>query len=198
MQHPVKRLVHSLLKHRCRPLLRRAAPLAALVVASLAGAAAPAQTIKPGLWQVTNKMRSANADMDQAMSALLRQMGNLPPEQRKMMADMAARQGVSMPNVGADGAIGMEACITPEMAARQQIPTGQPGNCKSNNVATADGMNLAFTCSNPASKGEGKLRLVGDSGFTMSMNVTTSARGTPEQMQVESTGKWLGATCPPR
>jgi len=143
-------------------------------------------------------MTSANPEMDQAMSALLRQMGNLPPEQRKMMADLAAKQGVSMPNVGADGAIGMEACITPEMAARKQIPTGQPGNCKSSNVATADGMNLAFTCSNPASKGEGRLRLIGDSAFTMSMNVTTSARGKPEQMQVGTSGKWLGAGCPAR
>lgn len=187
-----------LLKRPVLPLFRRAAPLAALVAASLAAAAAPAQSIKPGLWQVTNKMRSANAEMDQAMSALLRQMGNLPPEQRKMMEDMAAKQGVSMPNVGADGAIGMEACITPEMAARKQIPTGQPGNCTSRNVATADGMNLSFTCANPASKGEGKLRFVGDTGFTMSMNVTTSARGKPEQMQVETAGRWVGATCPSR
>jgi hypothetical protein len=198
MPHPVNRPLEPLLQRCTGPLLRRAAPLAALLVAGLAGAAAPAQTIKPGLWQVTNKMTSANPEMDQAMSALLRQMGNLPPEQRKMMADLAAKQGVSMPNVGADGAIGMEACITPEMAARKQIPTGQPGNCKSSNVATADGMNLAFTCSNPASKGEGKLRLIGDDAFTMSMNVTTSARGKPEQMQVETAGKWLGASCPAR
>lgn len=181
-----------------RLLNRRAAQLSALVIASLAAAHAPAQTIKPGLWQVTNKMKSANAETDQAMSAMLKQMANLPPEQRKMMQDMAAKQGMAMPNVGADGAIGVTTCITPEMAARRQIPTGQQGDCKSNNVATADGMNLAFTCSNPASKGEGRLRFVGETGFTVSMNVTSSARGKPEQMQVESSGKWLGATCPPR
>ena len=41
-----------------------------------------AQTIRPGLWQVSNKLRSANAETDQAMSVLLGQLANLPPQQR--------------------------------------------------------------------------------------------------------------------
>jgi hypothetical protein len=157
-----------------------------------------AQTIRPGLWQVNNKLRSANAETDQVMAVLLGQMANLPPQQRKMVQDMAASQGVSMPEFGADGTIGLNACVTPDMAARRQIPLGQPGDCRSDNVAIPGGMKISFTCANPSSSGEGKLSFIGDTGFTMTMNVTTSARGKPEQASVDSTGKWLGATCPAR
>jgi hypothetical protein len=154
------------------------------------------QTIRPGLWQVSNKLRSANAETDQVMSVLLGQMANLPLQQRKMVQDMAASQGVSMPEFGADGTIGLNACVTPDMAARGQIPLGQPGDCKSDNMAIPGGMKISFTCANPSSSGEGKLSFIGDTGFTLTMNVTTSARGKPEQARVDSTGKWLGATCP--
>jgi hypothetical protein len=30
----------------------------------------------------------------------------------------------------------------------------------------------------------------------MHMRVTSSARGAPEQLTVDSVGKWLGASCP--
>jgi hypothetical protein len=55
---------------------------------------------------------------------------------------------------------------------------------------------MSFACTNPASSGRGTLTYIGDTGFTMAMNVTTSARGAPEQVTLNSTGKWLGA-CPP-
>jgi hypothetical protein len=155
-----------------------------------------AQTIKPGLWQITNKISSANAETDQALSALLGQVANLPPDQRKQLEAFAASRGVTVPNVTQDGGIGVQSCITPEMAARKQIPTGQAGDCKSNNVAIAGGIDIAFTCRNPAASGRGRLSFVSENSFTMALDVTTSARGTPEQVRVASNGNWLGATCP--
>lgn len=163
---------------------------------------APAQAkdapppIKPGLWQIDSKLASPDVATDSAMSMVLQQLGNLPPEQRKQLETMAASRGMAMPTVGADGAVRVTACVTPEMAARQQIPTGQPGDCKSNNVAVAGGMNVSFTCANPKSSGTGTVRFQGDQAFTMQLNATTSARGTPEQVNLASTGKWLGASCP--
>lgn len=170
--------------------------VATLALALLGPAAQAADSIKPGLWQINSKLTSAQAETDMAMGMLLQHLGNLPPEQRKAMEQMAANNGMAMPTIGADGGIGVTACITPEMAARKQIPTGQPGDCKSNNVAVAGGMNMAFTCASPPSSGQGKLSFVGDSGFTMAMQVTTSARGAPERVTVNSTGQWLGAHCP--
>lgn len=162
---------------------------------SLAGAPALAQTIKPGFWQFDNKITSNDAQNDSAMAAALRQMGNLPPEQRKAMAEMAAKQGVTMPVIGTDGTISSQICITPEMAARKQIPTGQPGKCTSNNLPVPGGMKLAFSCTDPQSRGEGKLTYQGDDAFTVVMNLVTSASGAQQQMTVNSKGKWLG-TCP--
>ncbi len=159
-------------------------------------AASQAASIKPGLWQVDSKMASPDAATDNAMSMVLQQLGNLPPDQRKQLESMAASRGMAMPTVGADGAVRVTACVTPDMAARRQIPTGQPGDCKSNNRDIAGGMHVSFTCANPKSSGEGKVMFTGDQAFNMQLAVTTSARGTPEQVNVTSNGKWLGASCP--
>lgn len=159
-------------------------------------AASQAAAIKPGLWQVDSKMASPDAATDNAMSMVLQQLGNLPPDQRKQLESMAASRGMAMPTVGADGAVRVTACVTPDMAARRQIPTGQPGDCKSKNTDIAGGMNVSFTCANPKSSGEGKVMFTGEQAFNMQLVVTTSARGTPEQVNVTSNGKWLGASCP--
>lgn len=159
-------------------------------------AASQAAAIKPGLWQVDSKMASPDAATDNAMSMVLQQLGNLPPDQRKQLESMAASRGMAMPTVGADGAVRVTACVTPDMAARRQIPTGQPGDCKSKNTDIAGGMNVSFTCANPKSSGEGKVMFTGEQAFSMQLAVTTSARGTPEQVNVTSNGKWLGASCP--
>lgn len=159
-------------------------------------AAAPSASIKPGLWQVDSKMASPDAATDNAMSMVLQQLGNLPPDQRKQLESMAASRGMAMPTVGADGAVRVTACVTPEMAARKQIPTGQPGDCKSKNRDIAGGMQVSFSCANPKSSGEGKVMFTGDQAFSMQLAVTTSARGAPEQVNVTSNGKWLGASCP--
>ena len=169
---------------------------AALGAQASAQAASQAASIKPGLWQVDSKMASPDAATDNAMSMVLQQLGNLPPDQRKQLESMAASRGMAMPTVGADGAVRVTACVTPDMAARRQIPTGQPGDCKSKNTDIAGGMNVSFTCANPKSSGEGKVMFTGEQAFSMQLAVTTSARGAPEQVNVTSNGKWLGATCP--
>ena len=177
--------------------ISRLTVLACAAVAMQAHAAKDAPPpIRPGLWQIDSKMASPDVATDSAMSMVLQQLGNLPPDQRKQLEAMAASRGMAMPTVGADGAVRVTACVTPDMAARQQIPTGQPGDCKSNNVAVPGGMNISFTCANPKSSGTGKVSFQGDQAFTMQLNASTSARGTPEQVNVASTGKWLGATCP--
>ena len=48
---------------------------------------AHAQTVKPGLWEMTNKMQSGSGEMEKAMAEAQKAMADLPPEQRKMMQD---------------------------------------------------------------------------------------------------------------
>ena len=53
----------------------------ALVMApalAVATASASAQTMKPGLWEIANKM-GGSPEIDQAMAQLQQQMANMPP-----------------------------------------------------------------------------------------------------------------------
>ena len=62
--------------------------------------------------------------------------------------------------------------------------------------ARSGAMGRTVRVSKRFSSGTGKVTFQGDQAFTMQLNANTSARGTPEQVNVASTGKWLGASCP--
>ncbi|NVM79258.1 hypothetical protein FHW83_005095 [Duganella sp. SG902] len=170
-----------------------------LTLAMAAAAHAAAQTsIKPGLWELNNKVRTGNAQTDQAVSAALSQLAALPPAQRAQMEAMMAQNGISMPKAGGDGGLTLTACVTPEMAARKELPLNQQGKCTSTQQPVAGGMNVSFTCTNPASSGTGQIRFNGDQAYTMTMNVINNSGAGPQNATVESTGRWLGDTCPAR
>ena len=168
-----------------------------LIAAALAVAAtgAVAQNLKPGLWEVTQKMQmGGNPQMDQAMAEMQKQMASMPPEQRKAMQDMMAKNGVQMGSAGAGG-MSMKMCMTKEMAERNEIPANQ-GDCKTTSQQrTGNTMKMAFTCANPPSSGEGQFTFMGSDAYTMKMNVKSTVRGKPESMTMDGSGKWLGADC---
>jgi hypothetical protein len=167
-----------------------------LTLAILASAQASAQNIKPGLWELTSKVKTGNAQQDQAMSAAAAQFAAMPPEQRAQVEAMMAKNGISMPKAGSDGAITMTMCITPEMAARKEVPLNQKGQCTSKQEPVAGGMNISYTCTAPPSSGTGQLRFVGDNAYTMTMHVTNNGPSGPRAADMESNGRWLSATCP--
>ena len=73
------------------------------VIATL-GLSACAQTMKPGLWEANNKI-GGSPENEQAMARMQQQMAALPPEQRKAMEDMLAKQGVGMGSTNANGMV---------------------------------------------------------------------------------------------
>ena len=170
----------------------------ALLAAAQVPAQTPAPTVKPGLWELNNKVKTGNAQTDQAMGMALKQLANMPPEQRAQIEAMMKQNGVSMPQSGSDGGMVLTACVTPEMAAKKELPLSQKGKCTSKQEPVAGGMNISFSCTDPASSGQGTIRFNGDSNYTMNMNVSTAASGQPQNVTVESTGRWLGASCPAR
>lgn len=178
-----------------QPLL--AAIIAAAALSSLAPCPACAATasasMRPGLWEITSKIQPGNSQAAAAMAEAQKQMANMPPEQRKMLESMMAKQGVGL-SMNGDG-VKVTYCVTKEMAERHEFPTGQQGKCTNSSTPTANGMNVSFSCSNPPSSGTGQVTFQGDTGYTTSMHVTTSARGKPETMNVDGTGRWLGADC---
>ena len=156
---------------------------------------AAAQSIKPGLWEVSTKM-GGNPEMDKAMAQMQQQMAAMPPEQRKMMQDMMAKQGGAMPTVGSGGGMAMKVCITPEMAARNDMPTQTEGDCTTT-VTSRSGntMKMKFVCTKPPSSGEGTYTFMGDTAYTMKMTMSSQHQGKPQNMSMDGQGKWLSADC---
>lgn len=165
-------------------------------LAVLAAAHASAQTIKPGLWELSNKINTGDAQTDQALSTALSQLALLPPDQRAQVQAMMRQNGVSMPQAGSDGSLKLTACVTPEMAARKELPLNQPGQCTSKQEPVTGGLNVSFVCTNPASSGNGQIRLHGDTAYTATMNVTNNSGAGPGNATVASNGRWVSAICP--
>lgn len=165
-------------------------------LALLAATQASAQSVRPGLWELSNKVNTGDAQTDQALSAALSQLALLPPEQRARVETMMKQNGVSMPQAGSDGSLKLTACVTPEMAARKELPLNQQGQCTSTQTPVTDGLDVAFTCTNPASSGNGRIRFQSDRSYTMTMNVTNNSGAGPRSAVVESNGRWLSASCP--
>ena len=165
-----------------------------LAAAALAAACLPAgaQALKPGLWEINNKMKG-NAEMDQAMAEAQKQMAGMPPEQRKQMEAMMAQRGMRMaPSAG--GGMTMQMCMTKEMAERNDVPM-QDGCTMTKQQRSGNTMKMAFNCTRPPSSGEGEFTFMGSEAYKSHMVVKTMAQGKQETMEMDATGKWLGADC---
>jgi hypothetical protein len=152
--------------------------------------------MRPGLWEITSKLQPGNSQASAAMAEAQRQLAAMPPEQRKLIEGMMAKQGVGV-SLGGDGSVRVTHCVTKEMAQRGDIPLGQQGQCSTSATPAAGGVRVTFSCANPPSSGTGLVTFQGDSAYTTTMNVTSTARGKPESMTVDAAGRWLGAQCTP-
>lgn len=169
---------------------------AALVCIAAAGLPmqAQAETLKPGLWEMSTRMRSNSGEIEKAMAQAQKQLAALPAEQRKMMQDMLAKQGVGMGTAGA-GNMTIQVCMTPEMLARNEVVT-QDGDCKTQqSPRVGNTMKMKFTCTAPPSSGEGVVTFISPQSYTTQMTVTAQAAGKPETVKMDSQGRWLAADC---
>jgi hypothetical protein len=160
-------------------------------------AAVSAQTMKPGLWEITHKAQFGSEGMNDKMAAMQKQMDNMSPEQRKMMDDMMAKNGMKMGGAGGGmpGGMSIKTCMTKEMIEKNEVPAGQ-GDCTSTaSPRIGNTQKISFTCTKPPSSGEGQMTFNGSDSYTMKLTVNTQVRGKPEKMDMEGSGKWLGADC---
>ena len=167
------------------------------IAAALAACVLPAgaQALKPGLWEVTNKMQSGSGQMENAMSQMQKQLASMPPEQRKMIEEQMAKSGVKMAAGGPAGGMSVQVCMTKEMTERNEV-AAQRGDCKTTTQARAGNtMKMAFACTNPPSSGEGEVTFAGSEAYSSRMIVSTQVEGKPEKMTMEGSGKWVGADC---
>ena len=173
----------------------------AMTLLCLAALPAWAQQLKAGLWELENRIASASPEAMAIMAAAQQQMANMAPEQRKAMEQMMAQHGVNL-SLGDGGGVKLTYCLSKEMAEKQELPAGQPGQCTTSRTPVPGGLNVSFNCSRPPSSGNGQVIFNGDTAYSMRMNVNSSAQGKAQQMLVEGSGRWLGADCgsvaPPR
>lgn len=162
----------------------------------LAAVTGQAQNIKPGLWEIQQKMQSSSGEMEQAMTRARDQMANMPPEQRKMVEEMMARNGVAMQPGGGGGAMTVRVCISREMAERNEVPAQDRGDCKTTmSPRVGNTQRMKFTCANPPSSGEGEWTFLGPEAYTMKMQTTTQVQGRPQTMNMDGSARWKSADC---
>lgn len=172
--------------------------LAGVMSCGLMATPAAAQTMKPGLWEVNNKMGGSGdmgAKMSAAMEQMKAQMASMPPEQRKQMEKMMAQQGINMsPESG--GGMSARVCITKEMAARNEAPAQQQTDCKREAFQqSGNTTKFKFSCKNPPSTGEGTVTMHNPESYSMQMKVTRQGGPDTGTMTMDAQGKWLGSDC---
>jgi len=179
--------------------------LTIVTVLSIGAIAAPvsAQTIKPGLWEITSKMAGAAdprmLEMRKAqmanMAAMKKQFDSMPPEQRKSMEAMMAKMG-QINQMNEDGGMTAKMCVTPEMANRHTLTAQQREGCTNDRTPLVGGvMKVTFSCIKPKMHGEGTVTLSGDTAYTMDMKMVTEHDGKSMPTSMSTKGKWLGANC---
>lgn len=173
-----------------KPLL-----LAAGGILILCGAASSAaQTLKPGLWEISQKMQSASGEMEKGMADMQKQMAAMSPEQRKMMQDLMAKQGVGV-GAGGPGPMTIKVCMTKDMVERNEVTT-QEGDCKATNAPrVGNTMKLSFVCTQPPTSGEGQMTFTSPEAYASKMTVKSARKGNSETMTMDMQGKWLSAEC---
>lgn len=166
----------------------KAFAIAMILAGAVSGAAA--QNLKPGLWEVQQKMQG-NPELERQLAEARKQMAALPPEQRRQIEAMMAPQGAQ---VGPGGG-SIRLCLTREMVERNEIPGGQ-GDCKvTRQQRSGSTVTAAFSCANPPSTGESQITFTSPESYRMRTTATTSVGGSAEKMTVEGSGRWLGADC---
>jgi hypothetical protein len=153
-----------------------------------------AQSMKPGLWEISTQMQGGS-QMGDAMAQAQKHMESMPPEQRKMMQDMMAKQGMQM-GTGAGSGISLKVCMTQEMVDRNEISSGNQNNCTHTyGQRTGNTQKFSFSCTKPSSSGEGLVTFSSAEAYSMKMNSTVNARGAPEKMEIQNNGRWLSVDC---
>lgn len=169
------------------PRLVAAAALALVVLP------AGAQNLKPGLWEIHNKM-SGNPQMDNAMAAMQKQMESMSPQQRKQMEAAMSQRGVRMAPAGGEGGMSMQICMTKEMVERHETPM-RDGCRTTKQERSGNTMKIAFSCDRPPSTGEGQVTFASPEAYDSHMTMTVNGQGGKQTTTVDASGKWLKADC---
>lgn len=144
-----------------------------------------AMEIQPGLWEISSNNMQVDGQAVPGMETMLAQMKNLPPEQRQMMEQMMAQQGVQL------GDKGVRVCMSEAQIKAQQIPLQDPESGCRHEISERSAELWKFRFSCPDGQGEGETRFLSDKEFTTQVQGTYGGRNS----SMQSHARWVSADC---
>lgn len=165
----------------------------ALAFAISASAQNAGPKIEPGLWEVDFTLKSDNAQVDAMVRQARRQVALLPPSQRKAAEDMFRARGINL----TDEVNTTRICVTPEDAARGEIPQKPGARCTQQVVdRNSTSMRVRFACqSSPPASGEGTIDFQSPTAYTSQALVDTEVAGVAQRLRVDQKGRWVARDC---
>ena len=164
-----------------------------LATSSLISSVSAMESMKPGLWEHSFTIKSQSGQVEKGLADMKKSMAKMPPEQRKMMEEMMAKQGMGVSDKGTS----VKVCISKEQAEKLDIPQSQDSNCKQEILSrTSKNIKIKFTCTgNPSSTGEGEFTLINPGAYVGKAVVNTDSNGKKDRLDMDQKGKWLAADC---
>lgn len=149
--------------------------------------------MQPGLWEFATTITSASGEMEQAMQQAKAQLANLPPEQRKMVEDMMAAQGIGISDKGTDTII--KYCVTQQQINEGKLPNQE--HCSQEILKQSKNVyKIKFDCAGDTpTSGTGEVVFSNPKNYIGKSTFTTQMNGKKQDMKIDQVGKWLAADC---
>ena len=163
--------------------------LAALSLLSLTLLPAHAQPkILPGLWEFSSGDIQVDGQQMPGMDAMLEQMQNLPADQRRMMEEMLAAQGVKL------GGKGVQICLSKAQVEADELPFKDDPACTQEITERGDKLwKFRFEC--PDARGQGETRFISDKEFVSTVDSEYRQGTETGSSRIESHARWIADDC---
>lgn len=149
---------------------------------------AQAAPILPGLWEFSSRNVEVDGQQMPGMSEMLEQLQNLPADQRKMMEDMLAAQGVQL------GGQGVHICLSEAQVNAETLPFSDQPDCTQEIIERSERLwKFRFQC--PDASGQGETRFISEREFISVMETRYSVGSEQGSSRLESQARWLGEDC---
>ena len=151
-----------------------------------------------GLWEQSIQVSSPSGRVEAALQQAQALLAGLPPEQRRLVEQRLAQQGLAL---GAGGQ-SLRLCLTAEDVARDALPPARDG-CSQTSQRQGNTWAVSLQCpargAEPATSGRGTITLQGPTAysgqFTLNALRNTATGPQAEAVNLATQGRWLSADC---
>ena len=157
--------------------------IAAAGIVGMAGITT-AEPIKEGQWSMTVETQMSGMQEEQAQA--MKEMDNMPEEQKAMMQQMMGKMNMQM---GAGGT-GMKTTVTQCITNDNPVPeSNQEEGCTQTHEMKGNAIHFEVTC--PDSRSTGDVKYMGDK-MNGTIKSQSNAGGRPTDATIKIEGKYIG------